>query len=142
MKPKRLAGRLMFLGGVIEILVAILHFLWPFQLIETGHHGDPLLLGAVFIGMCLVTFGALSIYFSRRLLKGEEKAALVYSASQAILWGVMALVELLLPVSVPTHPLENPTVYILQQSVWMFLVFLVPLALWKVSKKVKENGAS
>lgn len=140
MKPKRLAYRLMFLGGIIELLVAILHFFWFFELADTGHSNGPIFLGAILIGFFLLILGALSIYFSRRFARGHEKAALVYSTLQAILWGGMAICALLLPLSVLEHPLDNPTVYILQHSFWLFLVFLTPLALWKVSKKVEERG--
>ena len=123
----------MGIGGIIEILIAIFHFVWPVKLINTGEfsglsgdYSDLVILSSLSIGLCLFIFGILSIYFSRRLLK-EEKTALVYSTSQAVLWGVRGIFEAIFPVSVPIYFMENPTIYILSLSFLLSLLFLTPL---------------
>lgn len=114
MKPHRLAYRLMCIGGIIELLIAIIHFIWPFELVKageyallTGQYRDLLFLSSISIGLCLCIFGILSIYFSRRLMSGE-KSALFYNTSQAILWGGRAIGELIFPVSVPMYFIKKP----------------------------------
>ncbi|MBN1881906.1 MAG: hypothetical protein JW885_07015 [Deltaproteobacteria bacterium] len=144
MMNKRLAYRLMGIGGIVELLIALLHFVWPFELVETGefadltgHYSDLLFLSSVSIGLCLLVFGILSIYFSRMLRSGE-KTALVYSASQSILWGGRAIGELFFHVSIPMYVIENPTMFVLPLSLLLCLVFLSPLLLWKASGKGKH----
>jgi len=141
MKLKQLAYRLMCIGGIIEILIALLHFVWPFDLLQTGEYAclseqnsDLLLLSSISIGLCLLVFGILSVYFSRRLRTGE-RSALIYSVSQAILWGIRAIFEVFLPVKVPMYVIHNPTVYVLPLSLLLSLVFLIPLFLWKAPQK-------
>ena len=134
----------MYIGGTVELLIAILHFIWPFELIETGvysmltgHYRGLFLLSSISIGLCLSIFGILSIYFSRRLMNGE-KSALVYSASQAVLWGGRAIGELLFPVSVPMYFIGNPTVFVLPLSLLLSLVFLSPLIVLKTFEQDKH----
>jgi len=83
--------RLVLIGGLVEILIGILHFAWPLQLAETGEYANLstdykglLLLCVIATGLCLTIFGVLSIYFSKKLLIGE-KSAWVYGISQGIL---------------------------------------------------------
>jgi len=141
MKARKLACRLLCIGGIIELAIAGLHFLWPFDLVETGEYAvltgqyrDLLLLSSLAIGLCLLVFGALSIYFSRRLFTGE-KSALIYSTSQAILWGGRATGELIFPVSVPIYFIENPTIFVLPLSFLLCLMFLAPPLLWTASQR-------
>jgi len=123
----------MYIGGIIELLIAVLHFIWPFELIETGEYAmlsgqyrDLLFLSSISIGLCLCIFGILSIYFSRKLMNGE-KSALVYGTSQAILWGGRSVGELLFPVSIPMYFIQNPTIFVLPLSLFLSLLFLAPL---------------
>jgi len=134
------------LGGCVEILIALVHFVWPFDLIKTGEYAclsgqnsDLLVLSSLSIGLCLLVFGALSIYFSRRLRAGE-RSALTYSFSQAVLWGVRAIFEVFFPVLVPMYVIYNPTVYILPLTVLLCLVFLSPLFFWKPFEDGKETS--
>lgn len=146
MKPKRLASRLMFLGGIIELLIAVLHFIWPFELVETseyagltGQYRDLLFLSSISIGLCLCIFGILSIYFSRSSMIGE-KPALIYGVTQAILWGGRTIGELLFPVSVAMYLIENPTMFVLPLSILLSLLFLTPLIVLKVFDTEKHTA--
>ena len=105
MNKKQLASKLMFIGGIAELVVALLHFLMPFQLatageiVELSHDYRGFLLLATFaIGLCMVIFGGLSIYFSNKLLLGEE-SAWIFGLSQGILWAGRTIFELILPVT-------------------------------------------
>lgn len=127
----------MIAGGIIEIAIAIFHFVWPFELIRaglfsglSGDFRDILILASISIGLCLLVFGALSIYYSKKLV-GGHKAAWVYGISQGILWEVRAIFELMFPVKLPIFCISNPTVFILPLAVLLGLIFLAPLLMFK-----------
>jgi uncharacterized membrane protein HdeD (DUF308 family) len=137
MNKKRLASKLMFTGGIVEIIIGILHFVWPFQFNEPGgfadvssDYGSAVFLCVICIGLCQIVFGALSIYYSKRLLS-SERSAWIYGISQGILWQVRTLFELLLPVRIPFFFLSNPTVFVLPLCFLLGLLFLVPLLTFK-----------
>lgn len=133
MDKRRVASRLMFAGGVLELLIALLHFLMPFQLLQAAQvtqlsddYRSFLFLVTVAIGLLLAVLGVLCIYFSTRLLLGD-KTARVFGLSQGILWLGRAVLELILPVRIPLFYLSDPTIVILPGSLLLALVFLVPL---------------
>ena len=144
MNKKQLASKLMFIGGIAELVVALLHFLMPFQLatageiVELSHDYRGFLLLATFaIGLCMVIFGGLSIYFSNKLLLGEE-SAWIFGLSQGALWAGRAIFELILPVRVALFFLPNPTVLILALALGLALLFLVPL--WSFRAELLTTG--
>jgi hypothetical protein len=119
-------------GGVIEIVIGILHFVWPFQFNEPGgfadvssDYGSAVFLCVICIGLCQIVFGVLSIYYSGKLLNGQ-RSAWVYGISQGILWEARTGFELLLPVRIPFLFLSNPTVFVLPMCFLLGLLFLVP----------------
>ncbi len=137
MNKKRLSSRLMLTGGVIEIIIGILHFVWALSFNEPGgfadvssDYGSAVFLCVICIGLCQIGFGVLSIYYSGKLLNGE-RSAWVYGISQGILWQVRTVFELLLPVRIPFLFLSNPTVYVLPLCFLLGLLFLVPLLTFK-----------
>ncbi len=139
MNKKQLASKLMLIGGLVEIFLGILHFIWPFQLIKMGEYMylsadymNLLFLSSLSIGLCLGVFGLLSIYFSKRLLF-DERSAWIYGISQGVIWEIRTLFELILPVKIPLLFISNPTILILPLAFLLGLLFLVPL--WMVKEK-------
>ena len=133
MSKKQWASRLMLTGGIAEIVVALFHFLMPLQLatageiVELSHdYRSFVLLATIAIGLCMTIFGALSIYFSNKLLLGE-KSAWIFGLSQGTLWAGRMIFELILPVRIPLFFLPNPTVLILALALGLALLFLIPL---------------
>ena len=144
MNKKRLASRLMLAGGVIEILIALIHFVWPFQLIETEEfsrlstdYKNIMFLSSIAIGLCLFVFGVLSIWFSKKLLTGEH-SAWVYGVSQGILWEARTVFELIFPVTIPLFCISNPTVLVLPLAFLLGLLYLVPLMIFR--KEILRQG--
>lgn len=122
-------------GGIIEIFIAAVHFVWSFALVGYGEfaglsadYRDILLLSSLAIGVCLCVFGLLSIYFSRRLAEGD-RSAWVFGISQGVLWEIRAALEVVYPVRVPLSFITRPTVIVLPMSVLIGLMYLVPLLL-------------
>ena len=137
MNKKQLTSRLMRIGGIIEIVIGILHFIWPLQFNEPGgfadvssDYGSAVFLCIICIGLCQIGFGVLSVYYSGKLLNGE-RSAWVYGISQGILWQVRTAFELLLPVRIPFFFLPNPTVFVLPLCFLIGLLFLIPLLISK-----------
>ncbi|MCK9372807.1 MAG: hypothetical protein M0P91_06390 [Sulfuricurvum sp.] len=138
MSKKQCASRLMMIGGLVEIVLGILHFIWPFQLIKTGEYVhlsadymNLLFLSSLSIGLCLSVFGLLSIYFSKRLLF-DERSAWIYGMVQGLIWEVRTLFELLFPVKIPLLFIVNPTIVILPLAFLLGVLFLAPL--WRVKE--------
>ncbi len=136
MNKKKLAGNLMLAGGIAELLIALLHFVWPLQLIQTGEfanlsmdYKNLLTLYCIAVGLCLTVFGTLSIYYTRGLIAGE-KSAWIYGISQGILWEIRTILELIFPVRIPLLFVANPTVLILPLAFLLGLVFLIPLLIF------------
>lgn len=135
MNKSRLARHLVFAGGITELLVAVTHFVMPATLSQAAEiAGLPLdyrnyvFHVTIAIGMCMIPFGILSIYFSRKMAQGE-RTAWVFVLSQGILWASRTLSELILPVRIPLFFLSNPTTIILPMAVVMALLFIAPTLL-------------
>ncbi len=148
MNKKRLASKAMLGGGIVEILIAVLHFLMPLQFVRTGEFAELssdylsfVLHGTVAVGLCLTVFGMLSIYFAKKLLIGE-KTAWVFGVSQGILWTARTISELVFPVRIPLFFLPNPTGLILPLVVLLALLYLVPLMMCKETLAVEGNTRS
>ena len=137
MNKNQLASKLLFGGGIAELLVAILHFLMPLAIgraVEIASlpvdYRNYVFHATIAIGLCMTVFGTLSIYFSLKMPQ-EERAAWVFGLSQGILWTARIVSELVLPVKIPLFFLSNPTTVILPMVIVITLLFLVPtLILW------------
>ena len=62
---------LIFIGGILELFVAIIHFIMPYFINEIKslslHFKDFVILGITAIGLCQLVFGSLTIYFGQKL---------------------------------------------------------------------------
>lgn len=133
MNKKKLASNLMLAGGVVELLIALLHFLWPPQLLRTGEYAglstdyrNLLVLFCVAVGLCLTVFGALSIYYARALVTGD-RTAWIFGVIQGGWWESRAILEVVFPVKITLLIVPNPTVMILPLTIVLGLMFLIPL---------------
>lgn len=132
MDKKKLAGKLVFAGGVAELLIAIAHFLMPFAIGQTGEisslsvaYRNYVIHATIAVGLCMVCFGVLSIYFSQKASQGD-KNAWVFALSQTALWTTRVISELILPVNVPLFFLSNPTTVILPMVIVIAIFFFIP----------------
>ncbi len=137
MNKKQLASKLVFFGGVAELLIATAHFLMPFAISQANEiaslpvtYRNAVIHATIAVGFCLMVFGALSIYFSQKGLVGEQ-STWVFGLSQGILWMVRVASEIFLPIRIPLFFLANPTTVILPMVIVIALLFLVPaVILW------------
>jgi hypothetical protein len=144
LSKNQLAGRLILYGGIVELLVAALHFIMPFSIGQAAEIGglpvayrNYVFHATIAVGLCMVCFGVLSIYFSRKALQGD-KTAWVFALSQAVLWAARVASELILPINVPLFFLSNPTTVILPMVIVIILLFLVPTVIIWPGKREKE----
>ena len=135
------AKKLIIAGGVIELLIALMHFTWPFELIqdivfaELANNGkDLMLLSSLAVGLCLTVFGSLSIYFALNISEAA-KYVKVYSLSQAFLWLFRFIFEIFLPVRFSIYFINNPSNIILAGAFVLILLYVFPVVLIKKDEK-------
>lgn len=117
MKRRTVASWIAFVAGCIVIFQGIKHFPLAYQMASypefaslPPNASDLLILLWLCVGLLLLNIGILSLYFSRRLYRGD-KAALVFFLFGGIGYFVRTLFELKYPVSVPTpNPVVLPTI--------------------------------
>ncbi len=147
MNKKRIYSNLIMVGGIGELLIALVHFIWPTQLVHTGEYvplsadyTNLLVLTCMAVGLCLTVFGILSIYSVQGLI-AAEKWAWAYGISQGILWELRALLEIIFPVRIPLFFVTTPTLFILPFSVVLGLLFLIPLWVFRKDFIPVHNAA-
>lgn len=140
MNKNQLAGRFILYGGIVELLVAALHFIMPFSIGRAAEIGglpvayrNYVFHATIAVGLCMVCFGVLSIYFSQKASQGD-KTAWVFALSQAALWAARVISELILPINVPLFFLPNPTTVILPMVIVIAILFLVPTLLLRTEE--------
>lgn len=133
MNKKRFSSNLVFAGAVTELLIALLHFVWPTQLIHLGEfarlsadYQKFLVLNCIAVGLCLTVFGILSLRAAKGLIAAENWAWF-YGISQGILWMIRMLFEVIFPVRIPMFFITNPTILVLPLALLLGLLFLLPL---------------
>jgi hypothetical protein len=133
MNVRRLSGILIFLGGLMELAVGILHFTWPFSFLQLpSFQGldssirDLLLLTALAVGLCLSIFAFLSFYFAKQV-KTETKNTQIFCISQSVLWIIRLIFEILLPVNLSIYFIENPSTIIIGGAIVIILAYLIPV---------------
>lgn len=135
MDRNKLSKALIIAGGFVELIIAILHFIWPSYLMQlpdfeniTTSIKDFIILASLAIGLCLTVFACLSFYFSKRI-GHRDKSALIFSLSQVILWTFRLIFELLYPVRLPLYSIENPSNIIIIGVIIIISVYLIPVLL-------------
>jgi uncharacterized membrane protein len=144
MNKNQLAGGSLLCGGIAELLVAALHFVMPFSIGQAAEisglpvaYRNYIFHATIAVGLCMVCFGVLSIYFSQKASQGD-KNAWGFAMSQAALWTTRAISELILPINVPLFFLSNPTTVILPMVIVIILLFLVPTVILLPREREKE----
>lgn len=75
-------------------------------------------------------------YFSQKASEGDI-AAWVFALSQAGLWTMRIITELIFPVKIPLFFLSNPTMVILPTVIAIALLFFIPTLILKMERQVK-----
>jgi hypothetical protein len=135
MNARKLSGILIFTGGLMELVIGILHFTWPFSFLRSPNFqgiespiSDLLLLTALAVGLCLSVFALLSFYFSKQV-KTEIKSVRIFCISQSTLWIIRLIFEILLPVRISIYFIDNPSNIIIGGVIVIILVYLLPVVL-------------
>lgn len=128
MNRRTVAGWSAFVGGCIVIFQGIGHFPLAYEMAGrqefaglSAAASDLLILLWLCVGILLLNFGILSLYFARRLKAGDG-SAWVFFLSGAIMYSVRTLFELKYPVSVPT-----PNHFVLISIIVVCVLFFVPV---------------
>jgi hypothetical protein len=137
MNVKRSIRIIVIIGATLEFLVAIFHFVWPYNVVKSAdftnvpqHIREFFLLASLAIGLCLFIFAILSLYFSGKLFSAG-KIALFFCLSQVVLWIIRLILEILYPVRIAVYSIERSGTIILIFLVIMILIYLIPLLLTK-----------
>ena len=143
MDANKLSRVLIIAGGFVELLIAGLHFIWPFNFIQlpdfenvTNPIKDFIMLASLAIGLCITVFACLSFYFSKKVVSGE-KSVMIFSLSQVILWVFRLIFELIYPVRVPLYSIEQPSVIIIFGVIIIILIYLFPIFLLRKINNTK-----
>lgn len=133
MDKRQLGSNIIRIGGILEFLIALLHFLWPIQLVETGEftslsidYSNYLVLSCISVGLCQALFGVLCFSAAKALITGE-KLAWLFCVTQSMLWLIRGVLEMIFPVRVPLFMINTPTILVLPLSFLLGLLFLIPV---------------
>lgn len=139
MKTLKISKTLIIIGGVIELLIALMHFIWPLfmsKLSELNNVSEAIMefifLGTLAVGLCLIIFSFFSFYFSSTQ-QIKNKSTWIFSLSQSIMWLIRLFFELLFPVKIDLFGIQNPSKLIVIGTAVISLVFLLPVLLLKSS---------
>jgi len=130
----RIASWIAFAAGALEIFMGIRHFPLAYAMAKAPEFAclsqtatDLFILLWLCVGLLLITFGLLSLFFAHRLNQADP-AARIFFLCQGIMLGVRAVFERIYPVSIPS---PDPSVMV--KVVVLSLCFLTPVALvmWK-----------
>ena len=137
MKINKLAGDLLFAGGVFELLIGVAHFLMPIEIVKSVEftslnesHLDFIILSTLAIGLCATLFGILSIYFSKKIRLGDM-SAYYFGLSQAVLWIFRLVLEIVYPVRVTLIQITNPTVIVIPIVITIMFLFIIPVVIFR-----------
>ena len=130
MNRRLVASWIAFAGGCIVIFQGIRHFPLAYQMASheefsglSAKASDLFILLWLCVGILLLNFGILSLYFSRRLKAGDDSAR-VFFLCGGIMYFMRTLVEPTYPVSVPA-----PNHFVLVSVILVCVLFLTPVFL-------------
>lgn len=120
---------LLLAGGIFELLIAITHFVMPYELkkdkvfaLLPAAHYDFIILATVAIGLIMLVLCALAFYFVKNY-SNTKQAAGVFALSQGFLWLGRGVLEVMFPVKVQLLFLTNPALIILPMSLVISAIF-------------------
>ncbi len=130
MKRLKAASWIAFVGGCLAIFQGIKHFPMAFEMAKYHEYAnlskpasDLLILLWFCTGLMLLTFGVLSLYFSRKL-RIRDHSARIFFLCGGIAYLLRTLFELIYPVAIP-----EPNNFVLAAVFTGSLLFLIPVAL-------------
>ncbi len=137
---QRIATWIACIGGLWIIRMGIGHFPMAYQAADSPefaslapHAADFLILLCLCVGITLIAFGILSIYFSRKLGSGDKSARFFFFCL-ATTFLIRTVIELKYPVAIPE---PRPSVLVIVFLVSM--IFSMALVLSFFSKPVNQR---
>ena len=112
----------LWIGGLITLLIGIMHFFMPTfgystavpESMTSTTRDHFYYLGTYAIGAFLLTFGNLSLYIARN---EQHDIALVFSILLTALWFTRTILEIIYPTHLKLFLLENPIVVLLPTTI-------------------------
>jgi|APSaa5957512622_1039677.scaffolds.fasta_scaffold42262_1 hypothetical protein len=133
----KLTEQILLTAGVIEIAAGLLHFAMPSIAYQSKGfsllHPDEInfvTLVVFAVGILLVAFGSLTIFFSKKV---ETAAEIVYTyvVIKTVLWIGRVVLEILYPVNLNMFNIEPFTLVVLPGIIIEMLLFVVSVVLMK-----------
>lgn len=138
LEKKHVASWISFATGLYVAFIGVMHFPMAYEKAASPdfiglapNASDFLILLSLAVGILLITFGVLSLYFSPMLKRGE-KTAQVFFLAQGILFLARTIIELMHPVAFP-----KPDLFVLVSVFLIGMLFLTSVVLSRVKY---ENG--
>ena len=132
--------KILLTAGLIEIAVGLLHFIMPKATYQSkGYSGlnsfelDFVTLVILAVGILLITFGSLTIYFSQRL-EAVSEIILFYVTLKSLLWIGRVALELMYPIKLNMFTIEPFTAIVLPGLVFEMLLFILSAVLIRKSQ--------
>ena len=132
---KSLLQKLLLAAGIIEILIAIVHFVMPVFVFQNmgfvllkGNDVSFVYLLIYAVGILLLAFGILTIVFSIKI-EGSVEILYFYLIVQVGLWGFRVLLEIYYPVELDLFYIDPLTIAILPGLVFELMLFICTLFL-------------
>lgn len=118
------------IGGVILLFIGVMHIFMPefgyppniAEQMQESVRAHFYYLATYAIGSFLMTFGFLSLYFSK--LTHPQKNSLIFALSQVVLWSTRSVLEVIYPVTVPIFFLAEPTRLLLPVTISVTAIYL------------------
>ncbi len=130
MKKRQIAGWIAFIGGCFVTIIGIQHFPMAYNMAGSQDFAalskgasDFFIMLCLSVGILLLTFGILSMYFSRKIKLGDQ-AARFFFLCVGIMFLLRCVIELMHPVTVPA---PNPSVLINLFIVSLLYLILVAI---------------
>ncbi|NNG01582.1 MAG: hypothetical protein HKM93_19495 [Desulfobacteraceae bacterium] len=131
-KSNHWVKRILLFAGVFELTAGLSHAVMPlyiyespgFSLLQPGEI-DIITLSVFSVGILLVAFGSLSILFAMDFGRMNNRTMLYFVSTQAILWAMRIILELLYPTKVAMFSVEQPTVILVPVFIFLCGLFLL-----------------
>lgn len=142
-KQMNMLKNILITAGTIEILVALVHFVMPYfthqniGFISLNHNEVDFIDLLIFaVGILLLAFGSLTIFFAKRV-EGLVEVLFYYLVIKVILWSLRVILELIYPVQLDLFYINPFTIIVLPGLVFEWLLFCVALVLTMQNREVE-----